>query len=126
MAQEENQGRMEKRVDLDYFMSDSIKNHWCMVIMKSRLTFSQLYFIFVCKFLIDNASPYYLHLECTAGPGLSAEAYGRSVGQTSQTMPLLPNTPTDASPICALALGLSLPANSTSAPRKKCSLGGRP
>lgn len=52
VAHEENEGRMEKRVDLEYFMSDNIKNHWCMVVIKSRVAFSRFYFIFVCIFLL--------------------------------------------------------------------------
>lgn len=47
---------------LKYFTSDRIQNHWCMMIIQSRLTLSQFYFIFVWKFLTDNASPYFLHL----------------------------------------------------------------
>lgn len=43
------------------FISESIQNCWCTVIIRSRLTFAQFHFIFVCKFLIDLASPYCLH-----------------------------------------------------------------
>lgn len=49
----------------EYFISDSIRNHCYMVKVKSRLTFSQFYFVFVCKFLTDNASLSGLHLEHT-------------------------------------------------------------
>ena len=46
-------------------ISNSIQNCWCMVTIKRRLTFSQFYFMFVCKPSTDSVLSYCLPLEGT-------------------------------------------------------------
>lgn len=105
---------------MKYFISDSIENHWCMVIIISRLTFSQFYFIFVHIFLTDSIS-YCLHLESTVS--ISCPSWARIFSTCLQWQCRLgaaechcsTHTPTGSFTIvCTGPRVLSLPIASTS------------